>query len=193
MSSIHRRSGQRAHQQLADDPFALCALDQAAYDLWGKQQGAPVYQLWGLDAANNPVSDFTIGIDTIEQMVAKLQNGEVQEVPDWPIYKIKLGTADDIEIVRELRQHTDATFRVDANCGWSVDETIENSRQLKDLGVEFIEQPLPADDRDGALRVYQDSALPIIADESCLSEAGRCGGVPATFTASTSNWSNAVG
>jgi L-alanine-DL-glutamate epimerase-like enolase superfamily enzyme len=164
---------QRAHEQLRDEPFALCALDQAAYDLWGKQQGLPVYKLWGLDIANNPVSDFTIGIDTVEQMVAKLQ-----EVPDWPIYKIKLGTADDLRIVRELRQHTDAVLRVDANCGWSVSETIDNSRQLKDLGVEFIEQPLPAADQQGALRVYQESALPIIADESCISEQDvqRCAG-----------------
>lgn len=156
---------QYAQTQLSEDPFALCALDQAAYDLWGKQQGAPVYKLWGLSADRVPVSNFTIGIDTIERMVAKLK-----EVPDWPIYKIKLGTADDIAIVRELRRHTDAVFRVDANCGWSVAETIENSRELKKLGVEFIEQPLAAGDRDGARRVYQESALPIIADESCISE-----------------------
>ncbi len=98
-------------------------------------------------------------------MVAKLR-----EVPDWPLYKIKLGTADDVAIVRELRRHTDAVFRVDANCGWTESETIANSHRLKELGVEFIEQPLPAEDRDGAKRVYQESALPIIADESCISE-----------------------
>ncbi len=106
-------------------------------------------------------------------MVAKLN-----EVPDWPVYKIKLGTADDIQIIRELRGHTDAVFRVDANCGWSVTETIENSIELKELGVEFIEQPLLANDFDGSRRVYQDSALPIIADESCISESDveRCSG-----------------
>ena len=154
-----------ACEQLGDEPFTLCALDQAAYDLWGKQQGAPLYRLWGLDPSRIPQSNFTIGIDTIEKMVAKLH-----EVPDWPIYKIKLGTADDIRIVRELRGHTDAVFRVDANCGWSVSETIDNSQHLKELGVEFIEQPLPAEDRDGAAAVFQESALPIIADESCIAE-----------------------
>ena len=65
----------------------VCPLDQAAYDLWGKQQGKPVYELWGLNTASIPDSNFTIGIDTIEMMVTKLQ-----EMPDWPIYKIKLGT-----------------------------------------------------------------------------------------------------
>jgi L-alanine-DL-glutamate epimerase-like enolase superfamily enzyme len=157
---------QRVHELIPDEPFALCALDQAAHDLWGKQQAAPVYKLWGLSTDQMPVSNFTIGIDRIVRMVAKLN-----EVPDWPVYKIKLGTPDDLQIVRELRRHTDALFRVDANCGWSVAETIENSHLLKELGVEFIEQPLPADDRDGARQVYQDSGLPIIADESCITES----------------------
>ena len=159
--------------QLPDDPFALCALDQAAYDLWGKQQGAPVYRLWNLDPTTVPPSNFTIGIDSVEKMVEKLR-----EVPGWPVYKIKLGTSDDLQIIRELRKHTDATFRVDANCGWSVDQTINHSKELKDLDVEFIEQPLPADDVEGAKQVFENSALPIIADESCIVEddVARCQG-----------------
>ncbi len=57
---------------LADNPFAQCALDQAAHDLWGKRQGQPVYQLWGLDLQNIPVSNYTIGIDDLDVMVAKM-------------------------------------------------------------------------------------------------------------------------
>jgi L-alanine-DL-glutamate epimerase-like enolase superfamily enzyme len=80
--------------------------------------------------------------------------------------------------VKELRQHTDAVFRVDANCAWGVEETIENSRQLKPLGVEFIEQPMRADDMEGMKEVYQRSELPLIADESCITEAdvAKCHG-----------------
>ena len=155
-----------AAPHLQEVPFALCALDEAAHDLWGKQQQAPVYRLWGLDLADLPPSNFTIGIDTIEVMVEKMQ-----EMPDWPIYKIKLGTEHDLDIVRQLREHTQAVFRVDANCGWSVDETIRNSRELKSLGVEFIEQPLPAEDWEGQRKVFQESSLPIIADESCITES----------------------
>ena len=153
--------------------FALCALDEAAYDLWGKQCGAPVYKLWGLSTDRVPISNFTIGIDTIEVMVAKLR-----EMPGWPIYKIKLGTKQDLDIVRELRKHTDAVFRVDANCGWNADEAIANSKVLADLNVEFLEQPLPAADWAGVKRVCEQSALPIIADESCIAEADvdRCRG-----------------
>ncbi len=160
--------------KLKDCPFALCALDQAAYDLWGKRQGKPVYQLWGLTTDNIPFSNYTIGIDKIDVMLAKLQ-----EMPGWPIYKIKLGTAHDLEIVRELRKATDAVFRVDANCGWTADETIQYSQELQSLNVEFIEQPLPASDWDGYQKVFEESPLPIIADESCITEAdvARCHGL----------------
>jgi hypothetical protein len=120
---------------LGDRPFAQCALDEAAHDLWGKRLGRPVYELWGLSTRDNPPSDYTIGIDAIDVMVEKLR-----QFPGFPVYKIKLGTAEDLAIVRELRRHTDATFRVDANCGWTAEQTIANSRELKQLGVEFIER-----------------------------------------------------
>ncbi|MBA63901.1 MAG: dipeptide epimerase [Planctomycetaceae bacterium] len=146
-----------------DDTFALCALDLAAHDLWGKRLGKPVYELWGLTTDNNPPSNYTIGIDKIDVMVSKLQ-----EFGDWPVYKIKLGTEHDLEIVSQLREHTDARFRVDANCAWTPRQTIELSKPLADLGVEFIEQPLPADQIEQMEEVFDLSALPVIADENCL-------------------------
>jgi L-alanine-DL-glutamate epimerase-like enolase superfamily enzyme len=92
----------------------------------------------------------------------------MNEMPDWPVYKIKLGTPNDLEIVRALRARTQSKFRVDANCGWTAEQTIANSRELVALGVEFIEQPLPADQWESMKRVHVESALPIIADESCI-------------------------
>jgi L-alanine-DL-glutamate epimerase-like enolase superfamily enzyme len=154
--------------------FALCALDEAAHDLWGKLRGAPVWKLWGLELNNLPPSDYTIGIDPIEKMVAKMK-----EFDGWPVYKIKLGTADDLAIVRELRRHTDAVFRIDANTAWSAEQTIALAPELKKLGVEFLEQPLPRDDWNGMRRVFRECALPVFADESCLVEEDvpRCAGV----------------
>lgn len=153
--------------------FPQCALDIAAWDLWGKLQGQPVWKLWELNADNLPMTDYTIGIDAIEVMVRKME-----EFAGWPIYKIKLGTNRDIDIVRELRKHTDAVFRVDANCAWTVDETVENSVALAELGVEFIEQPMMRENWSGMKRVFAESALPVIADESCQREAdvARCAG-----------------
>ena len=144
--------------------FTRCALDLAAHDLYGKIQGRPLYQIWGTSIDSYPVSNYTIGLDTIENMIAKMR-----EKP-WPIYKIKLGTENDINIVKKLRAESKATFRIDANCAWTAEETISNAAILKELGVEFIEQPLPADDWKGMEKVLHHSVLPVIADESCLTE-----------------------
>ncbi|MHC4406293.1 MAG: dipeptide epimerase [Planctomycetota bacterium] len=159
--------------QLAGSTFAQCALDLAAHDLWGKLRGQAVWKLWGLSLDDVPVTDYTIGIDSIDVMVEKMR-----EFAGWPVYKIKLGTPDDIAIVRALREHTKAVFRVDANCGWGVEETIRNSFDLEKLGVEFIEQPLPPDRWDGMKEVWAKSALPLVADESCQQEpdVDACGG-----------------
>lgn len=168
------RFWQRVAPLLPDDPFALCALDQAAHDLWGRRLGRPVWQLWGLDLGKLPPSDYTIGIAPIAEMVRKLQ-----EFPDFPVYKIKLGTPDDLAIVRALRAVTRAKFRVDANCAWNAATAIRLSEPLRELGVEFIEQPLPAADLAGQREVLAHSALPVIADESCQGEddVARCAGL----------------
>jgi L-alanine-DL-glutamate epimerase-like enolase superfamily enzyme len=150
---------------LKNNVFALCALDVAYNDLYAKKQHHKLYEIWNLKPKNNPLTNFTIGIDTIENMVAKMI-----EMP-WPIYKIKLGTKNDIEIIKNLRKHTTAIFRVDANCGWTVEETLKNAIELKKLGVEFIEQPLAADNWEGHKILYNNSVLPIIADESCQIES----------------------
>jgi len=149
---------------LSVNTFAQSAIDLAIHDLYGKLKGKPLHQIWGQTTHQLPESNYTIGIDSIKTMVNKMK-----EVP-WPMYKIKLGTSEDLAIIKELRSHTNAIFRVDANCGWSVAETIENSVQLKKLGVEFIEQPLKADNWDGMKEVFRHSQLPIMADESCIKE-----------------------
>lgn len=151
--------------------FTLCALDLAAHDLYGKLLDKPLYKIWGTEIDNYPITNYTIGIDTVETMVSKMK-----EKP-WPIYKIKLGTTDDVTIIKELRKHTNAFFRVDANCAWTAKETIHNAPLLKELGVEFIEQPLKADDWEGMEKVMHHSVLPIMADESCIVEEDveKCG------------------
>lgn len=156
---------------LAEHSFALNALDMAAHDLNGKLKGKPLYQLWNLDPTHNVQTDYTIGIDEIPKMVEKMD-----EFAGWPIYKIKLGTDKDVEIIRALRQHTDAVFRVDANCGWSAEDCLRNADAFKDLNVEFIEQPLKADNWDGMAKVKAHCCLPVIADESCIveSDVERC-------------------
>jgi L-alanine-DL-glutamate epimerase-like enolase superfamily enzyme len=164
---------EKGREIFKDNPFAQCALDMAAWDLYAKQKGKKLYELLELDPATIPLTNFTIGIDTVEKMVSKMK-----EV-DWPIYKIKLGTDNDLAIIRELRKHTDAIFRIDANCAWTADQAISNSAELAKLGVEFMEQPLAKDDLEGMRKVYAESKLPVMADESCIveSDVKKCHGL----------------
>ena len=153
------------HHLLPQNPFLVCALDMAAWDLWGKMKKSPIYKLWSTDISGPlPMTDFTIGIDNIEMMVSK-----IKEKP-WPIYKIKLGTPNDILIVEVLRKHTQAIFRIDANAAWSTEEALQKIPLLAKLGVEFIEQPLDKLNWEGMRILYQQSELPLIADESCVFE-----------------------
>lgn len=153
------------HHLLPNNPFIVCALDIAAWDIFGKMYNKPLFTFFTNGLPAEPQTDFTIGIDSIEKMVAKMQ-----EKP-WPVYKIKLGTENDIAIIEALRQHTDSALRVDANAGWSLKEAKENITAFKDLNVELIEQPLAKDNFEDMPELYDFSPIPLIADESCVFES----------------------
>jgi len=160
------------HHLFPKNSFLVCALDMASWDLYGKLRGKPLHQLWELKTETMPVTDYTIGIDTAEKMIQKMK-----EKP-WPVYKIKVGVPGDVELVKSLRAHTDALFRVDANAGWTYEESLKKIPQLKELGVELVEQPLAKDNWEGMKRLYHESPLPLFADESCVSEqdVAKCEG-----------------
>ncbi|HYE55392.1 MAG TPA: dipeptide epimerase [Chitinophagaceae bacterium] len=153
------------HHLFPNNSFLVCALDMAGWDLFGKLKNQPLYKLWELDTATIPVTDYTIGIDTIDKMVEKMK------AKPWPIYKIKLGTNEDIQIVEALRRHTDAVLRVDANAGWTLEEALAKIPALKELGVELVEQPLAKDNWEGMKVLFERSVLPLFADESCVAES----------------------
>lgn len=181
---------------IGDDPFAVeyvdrklnewikghpamkAAINMALYDIVGKRVGQPVWKLLGLKAEDAPYTSFTIGIDKIDVMLEK-----IDRAAEYPILKIKVGIPGDIEMMRRIREHTDKTLYVDANCGWTAREAIYKSDALAELGVEFIEQPMLPQDREGLRLLYKNSKLPIILDESIKTTAdipsllGLCDGV----------------
>ena len=152
------------HHLFPQNPFLVCALDMAGWDIYGKLKKKQLHELWGLDTQHSPLTDYTIGIDSIENMVLKMK-----EKP-WPIYKVKMGIEGDVEMVAALRKETDAIIRVDANAGWTLEQALQKIPQLEALGVEFIEQPLAKDNWDDMKILYEKSSLPLIADESCVKE-----------------------
>jgi L-alanine-DL-glutamate epimerase-like enolase superfamily enzyme len=152
------------HHLFPANPFLVCALDMAGWDLFGKMVKKPLFQLWNLDPTKAPITDYTIGIDTPEMMVKKMKEKE------WPVYKIKVGFDGDMELLAELRRHTSASLRVDANAGWSLEQALQKLPLLQELRVELIEQPLAKDDWEGMATLYQTSKIPLFADESCVFE-----------------------
>lgn len=153
------------HHLFPQNPFLVCALDIAAWDLYGQLKKKRLCDFWNNDFSKAPLTDYTIGIDSIEKMVSKMK-----EKP-WPVYKIKVGTADDLSMVKALRNETDAMLRVDANAAWNLETALQIIPALKDLGVELVEQPLAKDDWEGMKVLYKESPLPLFADEACVAEA----------------------
>lgn len=152
------------HHLFPNDPFLVCALDMAGWDLWGQMKKQPLHQLWGTEWQTTPICDYTLGIDPIEKMVQKMKDHP------WPIYKVKVGTEYDIEMITTLRQHTDKPIRVDANAGWTTEEALLKIPALAQLGVELVEQPLAKDNWEGMEQLKQQALLPLFADESCVLE-----------------------
>ena len=175
--------GPVAERVLTRDPFGLedletemnaalrlngsvkSAITAAAHDLVGKRLGVPLYKLWGLDAAKAPLSSFTIGIPVTEkELVAR-----VEEAAAYPVLKVKLGSDRDSDIIRAVRQAAPTkVLRVDANAAWTAKHALRMIELLLDFDVEFVEQPLPAQDLEGLRFVRERSPLPIFADESCV-------------------------
>jgi L-alanine-DL-glutamate epimerase-like enolase superfamily enzyme len=150
--------------------FLIAALDMAGWDLFARMRRMPLYRLLRLDPGRAPFTDYTIGMDTTDGMIAKIQ------AHPWPAYKIKIGSADDIDIIRKLRQATDKPFRIDANEALQPDDAKRLLPELQQLGVELLEQPLKRDAWDAMKELKQQSPIPLFADESCVGEkdVARC-------------------
>ncbi len=140
---------------------AEAAVDMALRDLASKRLGAPLYELLGVDPRRAPVTSLTIGMDTPEVVAEK-----VREAADFEVLKVKMGSDDDRAMLEAVRDTTDQRLRVDANEGWTLDDALERLEWLEKMGVEFVEQPLPAERIDETRELRRRSPLPLFADES---------------------------
>ncbi len=141
------------------------AVDCAMWDLEAKRSGRSAWEIAGLQP-RTVVTDFSLSLDTPDAMYRR-----ALRYRDWPILKIKLGGGDiDVERVRAVRAAApDARLTVDANESWTIDQLERDAPVMRTLGVELIEQPLPAK-ADAALRGYP-PGIPRGADETCHTRA----------------------
>jgi len=168
-----------AHPPRGDDPYALealldgvpaaarCGLDVALHDLIGKDLDRPLWRLLGLDPSQTPLTSFTIGLDALETMLAK-----VDEVRDQPVLKVKLGTKNDIELLAAVRARYSGTLRIDANEAWTPEQAVETLRELERHEIEFCEQPIPAGSPERLRWIRERVDIPIVADEDSVDAAG---------------------
>ena len=139
------------------------SMDIALMDWVGQKLGIPLYEYFGLDPADAPVTTFSIGIDTPE-----ITKQKTQEAAEYPILKIKVGLSTDEPTIEAVRSVTKKPLRVDANEGWTdKEEAVRKINWLETQGVEFIEQPMPAAMIEETRWVRARVHLPIIADEAC--------------------------
>lgn len=137
------------------------AVDCALWDIEAKRSGKRAWELAGMPAVGPITSDFTLSLDTPAAMAAA-----AARVPQYSRLKLKITGDGDIERVAAIRAaRPDVSLIVDANQAWSERHLHEFVPKLRPLGVELIEQPLPAG-KDEALARFN-SPIPLCADESC--------------------------
>jgi L-Ala-D/L-Glu epimerase len=146
---------------------AMAAVDIAVFDWLGKKLNLPLYRFFGLDPADAPLTDFSIGIDTPE-----ITRQKTREAADFPILKVKVGLKTDEETIEAVRSVTNKPIRVDANEGWTdKEEAVRKINWLETQGVVYVEQPMPANMLEETKYVRSKVHLPIIADEACTNVA----------------------
>jgi L-alanine-DL-glutamate epimerase-like enolase superfamily enzyme len=178
-SSAAEFLSEAAPQLIGDDPFALedigsrledvegqaaakAAVDAALHDWIGKRLGLPVWRLLGL-SPHAPATSYTIGLDTIDGT-----RDRVRRARGFRALKVKVGGTEDLARLEAVSHESTAPMRVDANEGWTLELARELMPALVELGVEFVEQPFPADDLESfrALRELT-SRPPVVIDEGC--------------------------
>ena len=137
------------------------AVDCALWDLEAKKSGRRVWELAGLPAPGPEITAYTLSLDTPEKMQAQAAENAFR-----PLLKIKLGTPDDMPRLEAVRAGAPkSSIIVDANEGWSAEVYADLAPHLVRLGVELVEQPLPASEDDALLGMER--PVPVCADESC--------------------------
>lgn len=150
---------------------AKAAVDIALYDLYGQLYGAPLYKLLG-GYRNEIITDITISVNDPDEMVRDSIDAINR---GYDVLKIKVGkdATKDMIRMKSIRDAVgyDVKLRIDANQGWKPKEAVKLLRKMEDAGldIEFVEQPVVANDIEGLKFVTDNVSIPVLADESIFS------------------------
>ena len=158
-------------KQLDRHASLRAAIDTALWDIVGKREKKPVYELLGLDPTRTPATSFTIGIDAPDTVDVK-----VDEAAPYRILKMKMGLPGDMALLDRVLARSGKTIRVDANEGWDIETALQMCGELEKKGIEFIEQPIHHENQEDLRTLKRLSPIPIILDESVrtLDDVVRC-------------------
>jgi L-alanine-DL-glutamate epimerase-like enolase superfamily enzyme len=147
----------------SENTWPVSAIDCALWDLYGKCIEKRVVDILfpDHDPQSLPITSLTIGGGTVDEMKHNISTHP------WPVYKIKIGMENDLEVLRALRKITGSIFRIDANGGLDPSNACDIVPELSDLNVEILEQPF-GPEMDGFMPQIHFHGGPILmADESC--------------------------
>lgn len=159
---------------------AACAIDVLAHDRAAQAAGLPLRAFLGLAPGEAPPTSFTIGMAEPAVMAERAAAAAAQ---GFAVLKVKLGHDDDEAILAAIRERFAGTIRVDPNGAWTPEEAPARIAKIVRFGIEFVEQPVAAEDIDGLRFVRERSDLPIVADEAAVRcadvdrLAGACDGI----------------
>lgn len=158
---------------LAETPVARAGLECALLDAWARLADMPVHRLLGGRSPRRLVTDITLPIATPARMAELAMNHRAR---GFSSFKVKVGKSFDDDVRALLGVHArvpDATFRLDANAGFTAARALALVAEARAAGLqlECFEQPCARDDLDGMAQVARDSGVCVIADESVRDEA----------------------
>ncbi|MBW2624420.1 MAG: hypothetical protein JRD68_16040 [Deltaproteobacteria bacterium] len=154
-------------------PSAACAVELALLDLAGRIKGVPVSKLIGQPSERELVYTAVIPVTNpknLEEILSHIHTLQVREI------KAKVGLEGDLEFVSFLRETLgpEVKLRVDANGAWTAKTAVRKIKEMEELGITSVEQPVAKDDFEGLAQVKREVQALVFADESaCTPEEAR--------------------
>jgi L-alanine-DL-glutamate epimerase-like enolase superfamily enzyme len=150
-------------------PIAKAGVDLALHDIAGKLAGKNVAALWGRKPLEKVVLSWTVNVKTIGEARALMEDGRKQGYQHINI-KVAPDPVFDVELVKAVRKFDGKCFLwADANGGYDIDTALTVLPQLKEAGVNVLEQPVAANRLSGFVAARRAGVLPILLDEGVVS------------------------